>query len=166
MMLTGRRFGLILALSFCMPVVAGKISSASGSLVHRYRGVDLQSPCLRVVTNVRTLSACVLWCHQHPSCRAGSYHNTRLTCCLSDVMAYQRNASYVEDDDSWYFQPAIGQCSSLSLSVCLSVCLSVSHLLSCPSSLRFIHPHPVYPFLSFHWLRSKDAQLNKTHSIN
>ena len=120
MLLTGRRFGLILALSFCMPVVAGKISSASGSLVHRCRGVDLQSPCLRVVTNVRTLSACVLWCHQHPSCRAGSYHTTRLTCCLTDVVAYQRNASYVEDDDSWYFQPAIGQCSSLSLSVCLS----------------------------------------------
>ena len=120
MLLTGRRFGLILALSFSMTVVAGEISSATGSLVHRYRGVDLQSPCLRVVTSVRTLSACVLWCHQHPSCPAGSYHATRLTCCLSDVMAYQRNASYVEDDDSWYFQPAIGQCSSLSLSVCLS----------------------------------------------
>ncbi|KAK7101497.1 uncharacterized protein [Littorina saxatilis] len=82
-------------------------SSADGHLFARFKGVDLQSPCLVVKGKVESVSTCVLWCQRYSLCTSGSFHTVRKTCCLSPALAFNDSAVYLEDENSWYFQPAI-----------------------------------------------------------
>ncbi|XP_025108803.1 uncharacterized protein LOC112572988 [Pomacea canaliculata] len=67
--------------------------------------MELQVPCTVPQSVVSTASGCTMRCKAFPSCRAGSYNKATARCCLSSLLAYEQGATYLENEDSTYFQP-------------------------------------------------------------
>lgn len=80
-----------------------------GAVYHKFKGVDVQMPCLSVRTGVRGLSSCVALCQRTATCRAGSYNSAMRRCCVSALFAYESGVVYEENPNSEYFQVPTGE---------------------------------------------------------
>ncbi|XP_025108802.1 uncharacterized protein LOC112572987 [Pomacea canaliculata] len=78
---------------------------SNGVVFQNFAGMELQVPCTVPQSVVSTASGCTMRCKAFPSCRAGSYNKATARCCLSSLLAYEQGATYLENEDSTYFQP-------------------------------------------------------------
>ncbi|XP_025108801.1 uncharacterized protein LOC112572986 [Pomacea canaliculata] len=78
---------------------------SNGVVFQNFAGMELQVPCTVPQSVVSTASGCTMRCKAFPSCRAGSYNKATARCCLSSLLAYEQGATYLENENSTYFQP-------------------------------------------------------------